>query len=56
MKYWTGYLTAAVIGAISWALMELAKRFTTLVDMVFPYVSRTAQTFLAQWSQPLSRD
>ena len=53
MKYWTGYLTAAVIGAISWALMELAKRFTTLVDMVFPYVSRTVQTFLAQWTQPL---
>ena len=53
MKYWTGYLTAAVIGAVSWALMELAKRFTTLVDMVFPYVSRTVQTFLAQWTQPL---
>ena len=23
MKYWTGYLTAAIIGAISWGLLKL---------------------------------
>ena len=50
MKYWTGYLTAGVIGAITWALMQLAERFTALVDMVFPYVSRMVMSFLADWS------
>ena len=50
MKYWRGYLVAAILGAIAWGLTALAKRYTTLVDMVFPYVTRTVQTFLAGWS------
>ena len=50
MKYWTGYLTAAIIGAITWALMRLAEKFETLVDMVYPYVTRTLQGVLAEWS------
>ena len=50
MKYWTGYITAAVIGAITWALMRLAEQYTALVDMVFPYVSRTVMSFLTDWS------
>ena len=50
MKYWSGYITAAIIAAISFGLMELGKRFTTLVDMVYPYVIRTFQDVLAQWS------
>ena len=50
MKSWSGYITAAIIAAISWGLMELGKRFTTLVDMVYPYVIRTLQDVLAQWS------
>ena len=50
MKYWSGYLTAAIIGAISWVLMQFGARFTTLVDMVYPYVIRTLQDVLAQWS------
>ena len=50
MKYWTGFLTAAIIGAIAWALGQLGAKFTTLVDMVYPYVSRTLLDFLAQWS------
>ena len=50
MKYWTGFLTAGIIGAITWALMRLAENFGELVDMVYPYVTRTAQNFLAQWS------
>ncbi len=53
MKYWTGYLTAAIIGAISWALLKLGERFTTLVDMVYPYVTRTAMDILAQWTSGL---
>ena len=50
MKYWTGYLTAAIIGAISWALLQLGARFTELVDMVYPYVTRTLMDILARWS------
>ena len=50
MKYWRGYLTAAIFGAITWALMSFGQRFTTLVDMVYPYVMRTLQNILAQWS------
>ncbi len=50
MKYWRGYLTAAIIAAITWALMALGQRFSTLVDMVYPYVIRTLQSMLADWS------
>ena len=50
MKYWSGYVTAAILAAISYGLMELGSRFTTLVDMVYPYVIRTLQDVLAQWS------
>ena len=50
MKYWAGYVTAAILGAIAWALGELAERYCTLVDMVYPYVTRTIQDVLAQWS------
>lgn len=50
MKYWRGYLVAAILAAISGALMALAEKYTTLVDMVYPYVTRTVQGFLAVWS------
>ena len=53
MKYWTGYLTAAILGAMSWVLMQFGEKFTTLVDMVFPYVTRTVMEFLAEWTAPL---
>lgn len=50
MKYWRGYLVAAILGAITWGLTVLAKRFTVLVDMVYPYLTRTIQTFLSSWT------
>ena len=50
MKYWFGYLTAAIFGAITWVLMEFGQRFSTLVDMVYPYVIRTLQGILAEWT------
>lgn len=50
MKYWFGYLTAGIFGAITWLLMQFGERFSTLVDMVYPYVIRTLQTILAEWS------
>ena len=50
MKYWFGYLVAAIFGAITWVLMQFGQQFTTLVDMVYPYVIRTAQYYLAEWT------
>ena len=50
MKYWFGYLTAAIFGAITWVLMQFGEKFSTLVDMIYPYVIRTMQSFLAEWS------
>ena len=53
MKYWFGYLTAGIFGAISWVLLQFGERFTVLVDMVYPYVIRTLQTMLAEWTAPV---
>ena len=50
MKYLGGYLTAGIFGAITWVLMQFGERFSILVDMVYPYVIRTLQDMLAQWS------
>lgn len=50
MRYWRGYLTAAIIAAITMGLMTLAERFSSLVDMVYPYVTREMQSILAEWS------
>ena len=50
MKYLRGYLTAAIFGAITWVLMQFGQRFTELVDMVYPYVIRTMQNMLADWT------
>ena len=50
MKMLRGYITAAIIGALAWVLTRFGERFTTLVDMIYPYVIRTLQGFLATWS------
>ena len=50
MKYWRGYIAAGIFAAISWALTELGGKFSALVDMVYPYVTRTMQNMLTQWS------
>ncbi len=50
MKYWRGYLVAFIFAAITWVLMQYGQAFTNLVDMVYPYVIRTMQNMLAQWS------
>lgn len=50
MKYWRGYLTAAALAAVTWALTAFSKSHTALVDMVYPYLSRIVQDFLSNWS------
>lgn len=52
MKYWRGYLTAAILGALAWVLIQMGQKYTTLVDMVYPYVTRSVQTFLTAWTGP----
>lgn len=50
MKYWRGYLTAAIIGFFSWALIEFASTHSALIDTVYPYITRMVQSFLAEWT------
>ena len=50
MKYWFGYLTAGIFAAITWVLLQFGEKYTTLVDMVYPYVIRNVQNYLAQWT------
>ena len=50
MKYWRGYLTAAILGAFTWVLIQMGQRYSTLVDMIYPYVTRSVQTFLTAWT------
>ena len=52
MKYWRGYLAAAILGALTWVLIQMGQKYTTLVDMVYPYVTRSVQTFLTAWTAP----
>jgi len=54
LKYWFGYLTAAIFGTITWVLMQFGEKFSTLVDMIYPYVIRTMQGYLAEWSGAVS--
>ena len=54
MKYWRGYLIGGIIAAIAYGINLLASKYTTLVDMFYPYVSRTVQNFLTQWSSDVS--
>lgn len=50
MRYWFGYLTAGIFAAITWVLMQFGQRFSTLADMIYPYVIRTLQGMLAEWT------
>ena len=50
MKYWRGYLVAAILAACTWAFREFAQTHTKLVDMIYPYVTRMIQNFMAGWS------
>lgn len=54
MKYWRGYLVAAIVAACTWGLTEFAQSHWVLVDMVYPYVTRLVQNFLAEWSSGLN--
>ena len=50
MKYWRGYLVAAILAAITWALVQFAQAHSILVDMVYPYMTRLVVTSMAAWT------
>ncbi len=50
MKYWRGYLTAAIFAGLTLAVQQFAKNYTTLLDMVYPYMTRMIQNLLGAWS------
>ena len=50
MKYWRGYLVAAILAACTWGLIEFAQSHWVLVDMFYPYTTRIIQNFMSQWS------
>ena len=50
LKYWRGYLVAAVILVCNWALVRFCAGHVQLVDMIYPYVDRIIIDYLAGWS------
>ena len=54
MKYWRGYLVAGILAALTWGLTQFADAHRALVDMIYPYVTRTVMSYLADWSSGVS--
>ena len=50
LKYWRGYLVAAILAAIAGGLHWFAAGHRALMDMVYPYVTRLIMTTLADIS------
>ena len=50
MKYWKGYLTAAIFAALTGIMVGFGKTHAELIDMVYPYVTRMGQDVLTEWS------
>lgn len=50
MKNLRGYLVAAIFAGISYILSVYGKQFSALIDMIYPYVIRTMEAGLAEWS------
>lgn len=50
MKYWRGYIVAALLAALTVAMMQFAKNYSDLVDMIYPYLTRIIQNTLTAWS------
>ena len=50
MKYVRGYLVAGIFAAFSFILSLLGQRLSTLIDMVYPFLTRSIQMMLADWT------
>lgn len=54
MKNLRGYLVAAIFAGISYILSVYGKLYSELIDMIYPYVIRTLEAELAEWSGQVS--
>ena len=52
MKYWTGFLTAGIIGAITWALQRLAEHFGTVCVLLDCYTVFAAKA--SKYKNPIN--
>lgn len=50
MKYWRGYLVAAILAVAGWLLTQFAATYSDFVDMIYPYMTRFIQDGLVAWS------
>ena len=50
MKYWRGYLVAAIFAVFTGAITAFAKANATLIDMIYPYVTRIFVSYLSDWT------
>ena len=50
MKYWRGYLAAAIFAAISWGFISFAQTHPVMIDIIYPYLSRIYISSVAGWS------
>lgn len=50
MKYWRGYLAAAIFAAITWGFVSFAQAHPVMIDMVYPYLTRIYISSMAGWS------
>ena len=50
MKYWRGFLVAAIFAAITWGFVSFAQAHPVLIDMVYPYLSRIYLSAMADWA------
>lgn len=50
MKYWRGFLAAAIFAAIAWGFVSFAEAHPVMVDMVYPYLTRIYTSSVADWS------
>ena len=53
-KYWRGYLASIIFVLISSALDSFASANEKLVDMIYPYISKSLVSSLAEWSSGAS--
>lgn len=54
MKYWRGFLAAAIFAAIAWGFVSFAQSHPVLVDMVYPYLLRIYTSSVTTWSNASS--
>lgn len=50
MKYWRGYLAAAIFAAIAWGFVNFAKSHPVLIDLVYPYLTRIYTSSVTGWA------